>query len=97
MRREPRSSSIPTPRFNQGHCNPEHFVSYERNLVSQWYDGLPEISNLGKFPNSSGISELGKVNFKTEICAKQRFFTMQWVKEVEVAKSIDDLFDIAVN
>ena len=39
--------------------------------------------HLGKFP----------VNFKTEVCSKSAGpnLTMQWIKEVEIAKSIDDL------
>ena len=34
-----------------------------------------------------------KVNFKTEVCPKSADpqLTMQWIKEVEIAKSIDDL------
>ena len=32
------------------------------------------------------------VNFKTEVCSKtvDSYLTMQWIKEVETAKSIDD-------
>ena len=34
-----------------------------------------------------------KVNFKTEVCSKKadRHLTVQWIKEVETAKSFDDL------
>ena len=34
-----------------------------------------------------------KVNFKTEVCSKSAdpHITMHWVKEVEIAKSIDEL------
>ena len=33
-----------------------------------------------------------KVNFKTEVCSKSADFqlTVQWIKEVEISKSIDD-------
>ena len=39
--------------------------------------------NLGKFPDSMEFQSW-KVNFRTEI-------TMHWIKEVEIAKSIDEL------
>ena len=34
-----------------------------------------------------------EVNFKTEVCSKSTFLhlTMHWIKDVEIAKSIDDL------
>ena len=34
-----------------------------------------------------------KVNFKTEVCSKSAdpHLTMHWIKEVEIAKPIDDL------
>ena len=48
--------------FLSGRCNPEPRKSYWRNLVSQWYDGLPEVSDLGnaswKIPGLIGISKL---------------------------------------
>ena len=39
------------------------------------------------------INVLCKVNFKTEVCSKTAdpLLTMQWIREVEMAKSIDDL------
>ena len=64
IRQEPQSSAIPTPRFNQGVAtlNPLPIKSYWRTLLSQWYDGLPEISGLGnaswKIPCLIGISKL---------------------------------------
>ena len=57
VRREPQSSSIPTPRCNQGSN-----TSSMRNLFSQWYDGLiigdfpiPEM-HLGRFLDIEGQS-----------------------------------------
>ena len=48
--------------------------------------------HLGKF---QGLMEFQswKVNFKTEVCSKTADpqLTMQWIKEVEIAKSIDEL------
>ena len=48
--------------------------------------------HLGKFPDSLELQSW-KVNFKTEVCAKSAFphLTVHWIKEVEIAKSIDKL------
>ena len=48
--------------------------------------------HVGKFPVSMEFQSW-KVNFKTEVCADSQFLhiTMHWIKEVEIAKSIDDL------
>ena len=80
MKRDPQSSPIPTPRLNQGFETFKPFVSFWRNLFSHLYDGLLEIPDLG-------------VNFKTEVCAKSTDpqFTVQRIKEVETAKSMDEL------
>ena len=49
-------------------------------------------THLGKFPDSMEFQSY-KVNFKTEVCPKSADpqLTMQWIKEVEIAKSIGDL------
>ena len=61
VRREPQSSSIPTPRFKVLY-NPEPIKSYSKKLFSQSYDGFPEIAAPGnaswKIPGLVGISEL---------------------------------------
>ena len=46
----------------------------------------------GKFWDSLEFQSW-KVNFKSEVCANSVFpqITMHWIKEVEIAKSIDDL------
>ena len=48
--------------------------------------------HLGKFPDSMEFQSW-KVNFKTEVCSKSAdpHVTMHWIKEVEIAKSIDEL------
>ena len=48
--------------------------------------------HLGKFHDSMECQSW-KVNFKTEVCSKSADpqLTMQWIKEAEIAKSIDDL------
>ena len=45
--------------------------------------------HLGKFPDSMEFQGW-EANFKTEVY-QQIFITMQWIKEVEITKSIDDL------
>ena len=52
---------------------------------------IPEM-NLGKFPDSTEFQSC-TVNFKFEVCSKTANLqlTMQWIKEMDIAKSIDDL------
>ena len=47
---------------------------------------------LGKFPDPLEFQSW-KVNFKTEVCANSVFpqITVHWIKEIEMAKSIDEL------
>ena len=48
--------------------------------------------HLVKFPDSSGF-QCWRVNFRTKVCANTPFLqlTMSWIKEVEIATSIEDL------
>ena len=48
--------------------------------------------HLGQFPNSLEFQSW-KVNFETEVCSNSAYphLTMHWIKEVEIAKSVDDL------
>ena len=93
LRREPQSSTIPTPRFSK---NPNTWASYWRNLCSNLYDGNSEVCHLGiaflKFPDPDDF-QCWRVNFKTELCVCTPFpqFTMSWVNEVEMGGSTDDL------
>ena len=70
--------------------------SYWWDSFSQWYDWLYEISNLGiasvKFPDSMEFQSW-KVNFRSEVCLRtaEPQITTLWIKEVEKAKSIDEL------
>ena len=91
--RQPQNSSIPVRRFRRGAGVYDHpagtsshsgVVDYPRLPISELY--------LGKFPDSMEIQSW-KVNFKTEVCSKtvDSHLTMQRIKEVEIAKSIDDL------
>ena len=96
VRRDRQSSSIPTPHFNRslGTLNSFYHAggTYSQNGVMD----CPRFPNselhLGKFLDSLEVQSW-KVNFKTEICAKSAFshITMHWIKEVEIAKSIDDI------
>ena len=59
-------------------------IDYTRFPISEMHRG--------KVPDSMEFQSW-KVNFKTEICSKSAdpHFTMHWIKEVEMAKSIDEL------
>ena len=59
-------------------------MDYSRFPISEMH--------LGRFPDSMEIPSW-KVNFKTEVCSKSAdpHLTMHWIKEVEIAKSIDEL------
>ena len=59
-------------------------MEYPRNLVTE--------RNVGKFPDSMEFQSW-KINFGTEVCIRTADLqvTMLWIKEVEVAKSIDEL------
>ena len=48
--------------------------------------------HLGKFPDSMEFQSW-KINFKTEVFSKSADprLTMHWIKEVEMAKSVDEL------
>ena len=93
VEREPQNSSIPVPRFQRGAGVLDHTdgtyshageIDYRRFPISEMH--------LWKFPDSVEFQNW-RGNFKTEICSKTAdlHFTMQWVKEIEIAKSIDEL------
>ena len=48
--------------------------------------------HLGKFPDHTEF-QITRVTFRTEVCSKAKDprLAMQWIKETETAKSIDDL------
>ena len=49
--------------------------------------------HLGKFPDHKEFQSR-IVNFRTEVCSKAKnpMLALQWIKEIEVAKSLHDLF-----
>ena len=93
--REPQSSTIPTPRFNQsvGTLNPFSHIGGTHSLNGMVDNPRsPYLGNASwKIPALIGISEL-ESELQTEVCAKSTvpYITMHWIKEVEIAKSIDD-------
>ena len=96
VRREPPGSTIPTPRFARHHST---WTLFFRTGGTDSQNGMMEnprhpISDLhlGKFPDSVDLQS-GKVTFKTEVCANSSHLTItiSWIKEVEIAKSIDEL------
>ena len=96
VRREPQSSTIPTPRFTRKH---ETWALLHRTggTHSQYcMMETPKCSiselHIGKFPDSVGF-QCWKVSSKTEVCANTPcpMLTMSWIREVEMATSIDDL------
>ena len=72
--------------------NASEFGTYSQSGVMN-YRGhqIPEM-HLGKFPDPAEFHSW-KVNFKTDVCSKAKDprLAMQWIKENEIAKSIDDL------
>ena len=90
MKRESLNTSIQSPHFqssgmlNHGGTYPHGMRDYQRIIFSEWY--------LGKNPDSMEFQSW-KVNFRTEVCLRTADpqITMLWIKEVEIAKSIDEL------
>ena len=88
--REPQNTSISVSRFQRGAGVFDHIggtgshggaMDYPRFLFSEMH--------LGKFPDSMKLQSW-KINFKVEVCWKTAdpHLTIQWIKEVEIAKSI---------
>ena len=93
MKREPLNTSIPLPHFQSGGgmlnhtggtCSQSGLIDCPRFTVSEL--------QLVKFLDSMNFQSW-KVNFKTEVSLKTAGpqITMLWIKEVEIAKSIDEL------
>ena len=93
VKREPQDLSISAPRFKRGAgvfdhtggtCSHGGVIDYPRFPISEMH--------LGKFPETTDFQSW-KVNFKTEVCSKtpDPQLTMHWIKEVEIAKSMDEL------
>ena len=94
--REPQSSTIPTPPYDQGVAT---LIPFSHAIGIYSLNGMMDYTrfpisemHLGKFPDSMEFQSW-KVKFKTEVCSKVAYpyLTMHWIKEVEIAKSIDEL------
>ena len=93
MKREQQNSSIPAPRCQRGSGIHNHIGgTYSHGGVMDYTSSPTSEMNLGKFPNSMEFQSW-KVNFKTESCSETADprLTVRWIKEVEIAKSIDEL------
>ena len=84
MRRELQNSPIPVPRFQRG------AGVYDHTGGTYSHSGMVGFSELhmGKILESMEFQSW-KVNFMTKTADPH--LTMQWIKEVEMAKSIDEL------
>ena len=92
MKRELLKTSIPLLHFTSG----SGMLNQTGGTFSQLYDGLSENSFYGmeslKFPDSMEFQSW-KINFKSEVCPRKADLqiTMQWINEVEIVKSDDEL------
>ena len=94
MKRElQNSSSIHVACFHRGDGVFDHTGgTYSHNGVVDYPRFPISEMHLGKFSDSMEFQSW-KVNFKTEECSRTAdpHLTMQWIKEVEIAKSIDEI------
>ena len=93
VRQEPQDSSISVPRFQEWAGRLNHTGrTYSHNGVTDYPRYPISEMHLGTFPDSMEFQSW-KLNFKTEKCSKlaDPQLTMHWIKEVEIAKSIDEL------
>ena len=67
-----------------GTCSHGGVINYPRIPITEW--------NIGKVPDSVEFQSW-KCNFTTEVCLRTADpqVTMLWIKEVEIATSIDEL------
>ena len=67
-----------------GTCTHSGMIDYPRFPISEMH--------LGKFPDAMEFQSW-KVNFRIEVCSRTADLqvTMLWIKEVEIAKSIDEI------
>ena len=96
LRREPQSSTIPSPRFSR---NPDAWNSmcrtggtYSRNCAMETPRCAISELHFGKFTDPEDF-QCWKVTFKTEVCVSTSTpeLTMSWINEVEKGGSMDDL------
>ena len=92
MKKESTDTSIQSPHFQSrsgmlnhtgGTYSHSGMMDYPSVPITEW--------NLGTFPDSLEFQSW-KVNFRTEVCLRTADpqITMRWIKEVEIAESIDE-------
>ena len=91
---------IPTPRFLRSSSTGNSFDLMWRNFKNYGVDQQRlqiEEPHFDKFPTPQTLS-CWKIKFKTEVCSSSNFPTevMLWIKEVEMATSVDDLKIFAI-
>ena len=93
---EPQDCTIPTPRFARSHgtWNPLYRTggTYNQNCTMENPRNRSSDLHFDYFPDPEDF-QCWKVNFKTEVSSHWGCPTiaMLWIKEVEIAKSVDDL------
>ena len=99
VRREPQSSSIPTPRFKVLY-NPEPIKSYSKKLFSQSYDGFPEIAAHGnaswKNSRTRRNFRAGKSTFKLKYVQRQQILILQCTESEKLRQGNRRSYDISI-
>ena len=93
MKRESLNTSISLPQFQSGDGVYDHTGGTYSHSGMMDYPRIPITDvHLGNVPDSMEFQSW-KVNCKTEVCSKTAdpHLIMHWIKEVETAKSIDEL------
>ena len=101
LRIELQNCTIPGPRFVRKFStwNPLYHAggTYPQNCMMECLRNQISELHFDKFPDTSGF-QCWKTNLKTEVCScsNSPSVAIMWIKEVEVAKSVDD-HDVAVS
>ena len=92
MKRESLNTSIQSPHFQSRSGMLNHTGGTYSHGVRDYPRFPPTEWHLGKNPDSMEFQSW-KVNFTTEVCLRTADpqITMLWIKEVEIAESIDEL------
>ena len=95
LRREPQSSTIPTPRFSRHpdawNCMRRTGGTYSQNCTMETPRYAVSELHVGKCPGPDDF-QCWRVNFKTEVCVSTSSpeLTMSWINEVEMAVFVID-------
>ena len=92
-KRESLNTPTQSPHFQSGSGISDHTGGTYSHVGMMYYPRVPITEwNLGKFPDSVEFQS-SNLNFRTEVCMRtaEPQVTMLWIREVEVAESIDEL------